>query len=284
MNYTFRKATAILFSRIVLTQLDNEQRSAFRKVEKLTKQYTKIKSDLKYLNFCSVNQILPKFTNFKLYDVSAENDKNTIDFKRRLLQREIDKKEQALVTCGRESGTTIVHMMRSMPCLRFYSSFLFLQRLLKQYECDILHKHMNKLRQLYAGSVVLPESKNNIINLSSYQLTQQEENLLNHGLNFSIKSKINPVTAKIEMEKLFFDVKCNESQRKIEIHDEADLKVKLQNFAIKNTTDHSNDSITKEERAALNNLKTIKRLSFSVQTKEAVFLLWTLNIIIASLV
>ena len=41
MNYTFRKATAILFSRIVLTQLDNEQRSAFRKAEKLTKQYTK---------------------------------------------------------------------------------------------------------------------------------------------------------------------------------------------------------------------------------------------------
>ena len=48
MNYTFRKATAILFSRIVLTQLDNEQRNAFRKAEKLTKQYTKIKSDLKY--------------------------------------------------------------------------------------------------------------------------------------------------------------------------------------------------------------------------------------------
>ena len=38
LNYTFRKATAILFSRIVLTQLDNEQRSAFRKAEKLTKQ------------------------------------------------------------------------------------------------------------------------------------------------------------------------------------------------------------------------------------------------------
>ena len=49
MNYTFRKAAAILFSRIVLTHLDNEQRREFRKAEKLTKQYTKIKSDLKYL-------------------------------------------------------------------------------------------------------------------------------------------------------------------------------------------------------------------------------------------
>ena len=42
MNYTFRKATAILFSRIVLTQLDNEQRSAFRKAEKLTERVNKI--------------------------------------------------------------------------------------------------------------------------------------------------------------------------------------------------------------------------------------------------
>ena len=63
---------------------------------------------------------------------------------------------------------------------------------------------MNKLSQLYAGSVVLPESKNNIINLSSYQLSQQVENMLNHGLNFSIKSKINPFTAKIEMGKTLF--------------------------------------------------------------------------------
>ena len=56
MNYTFRKATAILFSRIVLTQLDNEQRSAFRKAEKLTKQYTKIKSDLKYLRYYNLSK------------------------------------------------------------------------------------------------------------------------------------------------------------------------------------------------------------------------------------
>ena len=50
MNNTFRKAAFILFSRIVLTDLDNGQRSVIRKAEKLTKQYTKIKSDLKYLS------------------------------------------------------------------------------------------------------------------------------------------------------------------------------------------------------------------------------------------
>ena len=49
MNNTFRKAAAILYSRIVLTHLDNGKRSAFRKLENLTKQYTKIKSDLKYI-------------------------------------------------------------------------------------------------------------------------------------------------------------------------------------------------------------------------------------------
>ena len=47
MNNTFRKAVAILFSGIVLTHFDNEQRSVFSKAEKITKQYIKIKSDLK---------------------------------------------------------------------------------------------------------------------------------------------------------------------------------------------------------------------------------------------
>ena len=47
MNNTFRKAFAILFSKIVLKHLDNGQRSAFRKAEKITKEHIKIKSDLK---------------------------------------------------------------------------------------------------------------------------------------------------------------------------------------------------------------------------------------------
>ena len=46
MNNTFRKAVAILFSRIVLKHLGNGQRSVFRKAERKTKQYIKIKSDL----------------------------------------------------------------------------------------------------------------------------------------------------------------------------------------------------------------------------------------------
>ena len=44
MNNTFRKAVALLFSRIVLN-LDNGQRSVFRKAERKTKQYIK-KTDL----------------------------------------------------------------------------------------------------------------------------------------------------------------------------------------------------------------------------------------------
>ena len=57
-----RNTVAILFTRIVLKHLDNGQRIVFRKAEKISKQYIKIKFDVKHLNFCSVSQILPKFT------------------------------------------------------------------------------------------------------------------------------------------------------------------------------------------------------------------------------
>ena len=55
------------------------------------------------------------------------------------------------------------------------------------------------------------------------------------------------------MEKLFFE-------REIEIHDETDLKVKLHNFAIKNTTDQCKGNITKEGRAALINLRNDREI------------------------
>ena len=92
MNYFNKipyKAVIVLFSKIIIKRLSRDQINIFRKVKKITKSYIKVNADLKYLNFCANNQLLPRFTNFRLYDVSAENDKNTVKFKTELLNREI---------------------------------------------------------------------------------------------------------------------------------------------------------------------------------------------------
>ena len=59
-------------------------------------------ADIKFINFCIKNQFLPKFVNFKLYDVSAVHESNTVNFKKQLLHREREKKQTEWRAAGRE--------------------------------------------------------------------------------------------------------------------------------------------------------------------------------------
>ena len=67
---------------IVIRKLSQNCTSKFRKVENELKINTKKNADLKYLQFFSTNQLLPKFVYFNLYDVSAENKPEQLHLKR----------------------------------------------------------------------------------------------------------------------------------------------------------------------------------------------------------
>ena len=92
-NIFFKFAVVSFLSRIVIRRLTEEGKECFRKVEKILKTHSKISADLRFLNFCSDNQLLPKFMDFKLYDVSARNEDATNYFRTSLLAREIRKHE-----------------------------------------------------------------------------------------------------------------------------------------------------------------------------------------------
>ena len=86
-----------LYSRVILKKIPSNALVEYRKVENNYKKLLKINADIKYLEFCSTNQLLPSFTNFRLYDVTANHEKETIKFKNKLLGRELEK------TCGQFS-------------------------------------------------------------------------------------------------------------------------------------------------------------------------------------
>ena len=68
----------IFMSRIIYKRLDANHKLIFRKFEKDIKVCTKFSADIQFLKFCRINQLLPKFTNFKLCDVSAVCDRSTV--------------------------------------------------------------------------------------------------------------------------------------------------------------------------------------------------------------
>ena len=162
------------YSRVVLKKLESNQTNEFRNVERNYKKVLKLKADISYLEFCSTNQLLPKFTNFRLYDVTAQQTSETRKFRESLLQREILKHRENLIVCQRELTKCIITLYRRLSPLKFYSCLLLVKRLGKQFEADIVFKHRRKLKNLHGSDVYLPQSRTNVINLSKYEPSNEE--------------------------------------------------------------------------------------------------------------
>ena len=117
-------AVYLFYSRIIFKKLDDSARILFRKVEKTFKNAAKLRADINFLRFCFDNRLLPKFTNFKLYDVSASEENSTLEFKKSLLLREISKKELELEFQNKESISSYLQITKEYlrPPFLFFRS------------------------------------------------------------------------------------------------------------------------------------------------------------------
>jgi len=254
-NLFFSKAVILFFSRIILRKLDSLSKNIFRKVERNIKLNIKLNADSNFLKFALHNRLLPKFTNFKLYDVSAEYEESTIKFKEDLLKREIDKKSREQSDISKICIKSILEFRRNTSDLYFYSAVQYLHRIASQYESDIVHRHVKKLSNLYGGNVFVPQITENIINLSQHILSASESSVLNKGLNFSMKYKQKPIDKQIEIEKLYMSILDKRDKNEVDINQNEHLKAKLKCFGIRHSTDISPDPLTRQEKEAAKNLK-----------------------------
>ena len=78
-------------------------------------------------------------------------------------------------------------------------------------------KTLNKLNRLYKGTLKLPESLDQYINLSKHHLTESEKELLNLGLNCHVSSKFDRYIKATEMEILYDSILKLEMDRKITV-------------------------------------------------------------------
>ena len=78
-------------------------------------------------------------------------------------------------------------------------------------------KTLNKLNRLYKGTLKLPESLDQYVNLSKHRLTEPEKELLNLGLNCHVSSKFDRYFKATEMEILYDSILKLETDRKITV-------------------------------------------------------------------
>ena len=154
------------------------------------------------------------------------NKKFTLEFREHLVRNEIEEKRN-VINKLQQSLSTETDKYAALPlCDRLRSET-------DSALGDVLALHrqagesriQKKLCNLYNGWVPLPNKTDGYVNLSNYDLTEEQKELLNLGINYQFSSKFNTEEKKAELELLYQDI-CNlERREKISVN--PDIKPQL---------------------------------------------------------
>ena len=112
LNFLMSMANLNLGSQIF--NLPQEQRKQVRDLEKASVKLTKAKCSKVFNKTCLIENILPNYSNIKLHDRAANNESFTIQFRRRLVQRELDNAISNISQLEEDVAEKTASLMESM--------------------------------------------------------------------------------------------------------------------------------------------------------------------------
>ena len=154
----------------------------FREYEKLKYKQNKLKLDIDFLKNCKQLVVYPKFIIFKFPNVS---NKDALSISKRLLRCTINKRDKELLKRTQSIRNLFIQTT-------IYYRLYIIKRSITSHNKKSLQKslntHQKKLSSL-TRNCNLPTFTSNetITNLTQYELSQEEADLLKVGLYFSIQ-------------------------------------------------------------------------------------------------
>ena len=157
----------------------------FRKYEKLEHKKNKLKLDIDFLNNCKKIGVYPKFLIFKLPNVS---NKDALSIRRRLLRSASNKHNKDLQHFSKELSLSVNVLSTQLSTIDFY----ILTKSITSYNKISLQKSLYTQQKMLSSltrdcNLPIFTANETITNLTQYELSQEESDLLKAGLYFSIQ-------------------------------------------------------------------------------------------------
>ena len=168
-----------------------------RKIHKFEKSNYMLRKghlDLRFLLECKKNNIIPKFSQFKLGNRHLHNSVVYKKCQIKLLEEEIRAKRKKINVLEKDTKRIKEELQGTLSCLDF--SFLCSLFLVANDKSILHHDNTQKRKLKNLLEISLKEVINDshdpnkvIFNFSSYELSDVEKSALCKGLNFSVKPK-----------------------------------------------------------------------------------------------
>ena len=155
------------------------------KYEKLEYKKNKLKLDIYFLNNCKQLGEYPKFLIFKLRNVS---NKEALSICKRLLRSAINKRNKELQHLPKELSLSEKFLSTQLSTTDFYILTKSITSYNKKSLQKSLYTQQKKLSSLTRDcNLPIFTANETITNLTQYELSQEESDLLKVGLYFSIQ-------------------------------------------------------------------------------------------------
>ena len=249
--------------------LPPDVRKLVRRLEKCGLKLVREMCCVKYNEVCLRENILPKYSNIKLHDSTLRNEPFTLEFRRRLIQRELDnakKKIDNLETEEKQLKSTINGVVSPdiIP-----SILQTIESNNAKHGIQCRENMMKKLSRLSGHEIFLPEECNRYINLSKYKLSKSEETLLNMGLNCHVMNPVDKYRKKVELEILYDDILKLQSDGIIEV--KSDLRDQLRAEGTKVRGKKKSSVLTAEIKQAAKSLRENEEVVIRRADKSSIF-------------
>ena len=153
------------------------------------------------------------------------------------------------------------------PC----KSLSELDTMLSNSELVYKSKTLKKLNSLYNGQIFLKEDVNCFLNLSSYDLSDNEKQFLNLGLNFHLQKKYDKMHKKTELEILYDNLLKLEQNNKININPGLQEQLAAEGTKHRHTYHHS--ALTPQLKAAATQLRTNDNIVIRRADKSSIYVI-----------
>ena len=212
----------------VLYTVPEELRRHFREYERIVKKLINLNWSIEFNSICKKENILPNYSRLRHHDPAVATTATTLKYRKYLTDREINNKKKKKVELEK-SKKQCESKINNFACNTEAKDKVrnCLKGILENSDKVTKTRVSKKLNVLYQGqakvcddrgkSLLVKENVDSFINFSDYDLTDDEREFLNLGLNCHLEPKYSKLHKKVELEVLYQNLLDLESRNTVTV-------------------------------------------------------------------
>ena len=199
---------------VLISEIPTNLKNKFRKYERCMKKINTTIWSIEFNSTCINEGILPNYSKFKYHDPAVANTRETHNYRKFLVNREIENKTKDLTKLKSEKHQLEMEIQIypinddiKQPILAI------LKNIIDNHNLVTKTRITKKLNTLYSGyhclnndkygsRIMFKQPADRFVNLSTYNLSQDEIEFLNLGLNCHLQPRYDQLIKKVEIESL----------------------------------------------------------------------------------